>query len=227
MSQQDRYEKSLNFFGAITRSLSHELNNVVAIINELNGLMEDFLFAAEQGQSLDPARIKNTVERIGNQVERGKAYIKQLNRFAHSVDNPRTRMDAGEILRLTTDICQRFATLREVSLQCQLQDQGVQIEGSPFDLLQVIFRCIEIALGVSKPGASIMVGLERVDDGISFTLTSQEVGDMNAELSSQLSVASHLVEKAGGRLQSVIETDKPMNLVVYLPSSLRPLSGED
>ena len=35
------------FFGAITASLSHELNNVLATIKELSGLLEDLVHAVK------------------------------------------------------------------------------------------------------------------------------------------------------------------------------------
>jgi signal transduction histidine kinase len=227
LTQQDRYEKSLNFFGTITRSLSHELNNVVAIIKELNGLLGDFLYAAEQGRPLDPVRVKSTQERIGNQVERGKDYVKQLNSFAHTVDYPRTNMDAGELLIQITDICQRFATLKKVTLECRVEDQGVQLEGSPFDLLQIIYRCIDAALGASNAGAAIVIVLKKAEGGVGFTLTSNDIGDLGEEHAARLALAAGLVEKSGGKLESVFESGKPLSFVAHLPSSLSPLSKTD
>lgn len=41
-------EKGFGFSGAITASLSHEINNVFAIINELSGLLEDFLLVDDE-----------------------------------------------------------------------------------------------------------------------------------------------------------------------------------
>ena len=225
ITQQERNEKGLNFFGAITRSLSHDLNNVVAIITELAGLIEDFLFAAKQGTPLDTGRLENTVERIVRQLERGKNYIKQLNRFGHSVDDPRTSIEAGEILERVVDYSRRFATLKKMSLMCSCPEKYILLEGSPFDLQHVLYRCIDAALGASTPGAEITVELEEADDGARFIISGQEVGESSDETSSRLILASQLVEGVGGKLETTVDEGKPLKLIIVLPSALRLLSA--
>jgi hypothetical protein len=48
-------ETGLQFYGKITASVSHEIKNVLAIINENAGLLEDFTFMADRGKPIDPA----------------------------------------------------------------------------------------------------------------------------------------------------------------------------
>ena len=57
-------EQGFGFFGAITASLSREINTVFAIINELSGLLDDFFHAAEQGTLLNVEKLKGTTQRI-------------------------------------------------------------------------------------------------------------------------------------------------------------------
>ena len=42
-------ETSLQFFGRVSASISHELKNVLAIINENAGLLEDFTLMGDRG----------------------------------------------------------------------------------------------------------------------------------------------------------------------------------
>src|SRR4030067_193492 len=81
-------EKGLAFFGSITASFSHEINNIMAIIGELAGLMEDLLRVADLGHPPQLERFRRVSERIGTQVKRGEEMIKRLNRFAHTMDEP-------------------------------------------------------------------------------------------------------------------------------------------
>ena len=65
-------EKGFGFFGAITASLSHEINNVFAITNELSGLLDVRAFLARVAElqkepDLDTGRVNGS----GKQVHRG------------------------------------------------------------------------------------------------------------------------------------------------------------
>jgi len=57
-------ENALKFFGKMTASISHELKNVLAIINENAGLLEDLCAMAEKGRPVDPVRIKPCPEKL-------------------------------------------------------------------------------------------------------------------------------------------------------------------
>jgi signal transduction histidine kinase len=225
MTRQERYEKGLNFFGAIVRSLSHQLANVMAIITELTGLMEDFLDATGEGSPLDPSRIENIVGRIVKQLGRGNDYIKRLNRFGHSVDHPRTIIEAGEILERVVGYSRRFAVLKKMSLTHSRPEADISIEGSPFDLQHVLYRCLDVALSASNQGAELSVALEAADGGARFTVSGQEAGDDGAEVSSRLTLARQLVEGVGGKLDSATDPGRPLSLVVFLPATLRLLSA--
>jgi signal transduction histidine kinase len=225
MSQQERYEKGLNFFGAIVRSLSHQLTNVLAIITELTGLIEDSLDAAGQGAALDPAKLRNAVGRIAKQLERGNGYIRQLNRFGHSVDHPATTMEAGEILERVMAYCQRFATLRKMSLSHSRPEADVAMEGSPFDLQHVLFRCLDAVLSASGEGAELAVALEAARGGARFTFSGPPAAQAGDEVSARLTLARQLVEAAGGTMDAAAGAGRELSLVVFLPATLRPLSA--
>ena len=81
-------ETGLQFFGKMSASISHEMKNVMAIINENAGLLEDLTVMAEKGMPIDPERLKTQASRIMKQIRRGDDIIKGMNRFAHSVDEP-------------------------------------------------------------------------------------------------------------------------------------------
>lgn len=226
MKQQERYEQGLNFSGAIARSLSHQLANVMAILTELTGLLEDLLYAAGQGTPLDPARVENVVGRIGKQLERGTSFIKQLNRFGHSVDHPRTTLEAGEILERVVGYSRRFATLKKMSLSHSRPETDIPMEGSPFDLQHVLYRCLDAAFSASSQGAELAVALEAVEGGARFTFSGQAAGDAGEEVSTRLGLARQLVEHVGGTLDSATDPGNPLRLVVFLPAGLHLLSAD-
>ena len=93
--QSDELRNQLLFFGAIGASLSHEINNVFAIVGELSGLIEDLSGSADEDRKLSADKRASITGRIANQVERGKTYTKQVNSFSHSPEKTGQEMDAG------------------------------------------------------------------------------------------------------------------------------------
>lgn len=137
-----RREEDLAFFGAVTASLSHQINNVFTIVNELNGLVEDILQASGQSRPIPPDRLKAAAEKIGRNVGRGTEYVRLLNRFAHAADHPEAQADLGETLRLFEGISARFLELNQRGMTLQLPPQPVPVKTAPFTLLHALFVCL-------------------------------------------------------------------------------------
>ena len=219
-------EKGFGFFGAITASLSHEMNNVFAIINELSGLLDDFFHAAEQGAPLNVERLRGTTQRIGAQVERGQEYVKRLNGFAHTVDDKQTTIVLNETVEAITTLCRRLGKLRRVEFETSLPGVSPRIEGSAFDLQHIIFRCIDIVLDASQQGDVVQINIEPQDDGARLIFVGCSALESAAELESKRDFLAVLVTEMQGAVESVIQAGQPLRLEVSLPHSLRSLSVE-
>jgi hypothetical protein len=60
----------VQFFGIISASISHDIKNVLAVLNENAGLIEDLVLMAEKGASFNQERVKSlagSIKRIGSQ----------------------------------------------------------------------------------------------------------------------------------------------------------------
>ena len=53
--------EGVRFFGEMSASISHEIKNVLAIINENAGLLQDMVMMIEKGSPLSPERLVETV----------------------------------------------------------------------------------------------------------------------------------------------------------------------
>ena len=73
------------FMGKITAAATHEIRNVLAIIQESGGLIEDMIRFYEESGKLKPDHLLRSVERIGLQVNRGAELMTALNRVAHGL----------------------------------------------------------------------------------------------------------------------------------------------
>ena len=153
-------ETGLRFFGKMTASISHEIKNVMAIINESAGLLEDYSLMAEKGMPIDPARLKIVSERVSGQIKRANGIAKNLNNLAHSVDEFNKSVDLGEALALAVGLAQRLADMRSVTLELQPPSDFPTVITSPFHLQNLIWQMLDFAMDIS--GDAKVVGLTLV-----------------------------------------------------------------
>jgi len=187
------------FFGAVSASLSHEINNVLAIVSELSGLLGDITTGAAQGRPLDPERLSRMSERINGQVERGKRLVKRLNRFAHSVDQPMGAVDLADAMELITTICRRFADLQRATLDTDFPDQSVVVQSSAFGLMQAVHLCFDLCLGDGgDEGRSVTVGFSAADGGGTIRVSSSAPLPENERAAERLEYLDLLMAEIGG-----------------------------
>ncbi|WP_456385216.1 histidine kinase [Desulfolithobacter sp.] len=146
--------EGLAFFGKITASLSHELKNVLAIINENSGLIEDYMLMADSGTEIDPERLSGLAARIDRQVERANGLVNRLNAFAHSVDHPVQDVDIGQLLELAAKLSHRILSGYGVEVEI-IRAETVQVTTSPFFLLNLVCNCL-FALGSASASGTVL-----------------------------------------------------------------------
>ena len=222
--EQQLRGQGFGFFGAITASLSHEINNVLATINELSGLLGDFLAAAEGGADLDPTKLKRPTERIAAQVKRGQTYVKRLNTFAHTVDHMRAEVDFNLALEAITTLCNRFGTLRRVELDVVVPDESPCLEGSPFDVQHVLYRCIDIGLRSSQQGDTLHIHAEGTDGGARVTVRADSPPEDPVDLEQRREFVELLTSELNVLLECEIGAGAPVSIAIEFPKVLGTLS---
>ena len=138
--------KEMAFFGKITASMTHEIKNVLAIIQESSGLLEDILDMTESKDFKHKDRFLSTLGRIQAQIQRGIGITSNLNHFAHSPDNECSRIDLNELIQQLSILTSRFARLKKVELFTKLNDAPLIVQANSVQLQMHIFNAIEIIL---------------------------------------------------------------------------------
>ena len=154
----------LAFFGRMCASISHEIKNCLAVINEQNGLHEDLLMLQKQGRELSAERVERINRTIGEQVQRMDTIVKRLNRFAHSPDNVEERIDLGDLCAYVVELCKRFATNRGVVLTCEAEP-SVATRAQPFLVTQLLVECLEGVFADVASGQAIILQVVENDQG--------------------------------------------------------------
>jgi len=156
----------LQFFGQISASISHELKNVLGIINENAGLLEDLTLMADRGVPLDPVRLKAMAQGVKKQIGRADAIIGNMNRFAHSADQSIATVDLAQTIELAMAVTARFAVMKGYKIDLQLPDQPVAVQTAPFFLISLVWQCLEFAMSAGGDEKQIVVVGEAAQDGV-------------------------------------------------------------
>ena len=167
-------ESELRYFGKMTASISHEIKNVMAIINESAGLLEDYSLMAEKGMPVDPERLKVVSDRVATQIRRADMITKNLNNLAHSVDDFKKSVGIREILELAMGLTGRFADMRSVKLDFQPADDFPTVMTSPFHLLNLIWHVLDFAMDAAGTGKTVGLTFERGATSVSIRFTGME-----------------------------------------------------
>ncbi len=138
-------QAGLRFFGRITASTTHELNNCLGILNENAGLLEDLALMADRGMAVDPARWSSISGRISSQVRRAGEIVRRLNSFAHSVDSDRAETDMGTILELTVALCERLLAEDQVRVTLDSVQEDILLSTTPFQIIHLVGHCLALA----------------------------------------------------------------------------------
>jgi signal transduction histidine kinase len=165
MARMDLIGKcGIQFFGKMSASISHDLKNVLAVINENAGLLEDLCFMSAKGKPLDPARLKRLAEDVKHQIRRGDRIITSLNTFAHSADRDSLPVDLRELLGLLLELAQRSASMQGVSLAVDRLPDPIMATTSPFLLLNLLWFCLDYAMKTAGPEKTVEITAEKTDD---------------------------------------------------------------
>ena len=186
MSERDDYG-DLQFFGAIVASVSHELNNVITIIDQVDGLLQDLLTAEQSGAPITMGQLKTIHERIARQTVRGVEIVKNLNRFAHGIDEPSV-LELNSVLENLFELARRIVERRRFKLVVQYANPEVVVTASQFWLQQLVFQCLQQFLNSSPETSEISVAVSREGSSAVVAMAGPEIA---------------FVEPAGKRTASV------------------------
>ena len=198
-------DKGLRFFGKITASVTHDIKNALATINENAGLMTDYIEMAARGRPLNPEQLTKLSVRIRDQVKRADTLLKTMNRFAHSVDDPVKTVNLGEILQLFALLSVRFTAQRGMAMDIGGHPELINIQASPFSLLNALFLCLEFAMEAAGQGQPIELKPEKTDTGVRIYFSSLPEIDRMSNISWPSSQIPDLLENLS--VDFIIDTE--------------------
>ncbi|MBW2239862.1 MAG: hypothetical protein JRD87_05140 [Deltaproteobacteria bacterium] len=215
--------KEVAFFGKITAGITHEIKNVLAIIQESSGLMEDILDVTENGAFSHKDKFTKSINRIRGQIQRGIDITTRLNRFAHSPDHCPSSLDLNEITEQMVLLASRFARLKNVVLESSPSDPPLIIRSDPVSLEMALFESIGILLDVIDSGGKITLSPRKIQDkyvlGVGYEHTVLPEEESLAEMSSteRWESLQEIIAHLGGTAKTFGPAPE---ILLYLPESI-------
>ncbi|MFZ0447954.1 MAG: hypothetical protein WAL98_01810 [Desulfatiglandaceae bacterium] len=210
--------EGFEFMGKMNASISHEVKNVLAIINENAGLLEDFTLMAEKGMAIDPERLKGLAGKIQLQVRRADRIIRNMNTFAHSVDETRSKVDLGEVVAFMAALSDRLASMKGIALEVTPPSRPIMITTSPFLVENIIWRCLDFAMAVAGPGKTVVLTADKDDRGARITFSRLEaLSHASSPTQFPLDVENALAESLGGQ---IVVNEGAGEIVLGLPEAV-------
>ena len=170
--------EDLVFFGKVNASISHELKNILAIISEAAGLLNDLTEIASKGGNFELDMIRTCSKDIVEEIQRGFATIKQMNTFSHSVDDPLKRVNLSEVLDLMIHLAGFLSFASKVRFDPPEEASPIVLT-CPWRLQNLIYQALVYAFESVGPEGEIQASLQPQKDG-STRITFSDLGTKSA-----------------------------------------------
>ncbi len=209
------HRDDLAFFGRIGADVSHELRNVLSIVGEHAGLLDDLLAMATRRKPLDAERVKKIASSITRQVQNGTGILDRLSTFAHAAEHPNVSFDLTALTGNMSSLAQRRVTLAGCRLDANLPREAIPVRGNPFSVQHALFAALMLILESAESGATITIDLVSQASSAAISVTG-EPGGANDELSGRLDSLTTLVSDMRGSVAASSADGKAM-LTLTIP----------
>jgi C4-dicarboxylate-specific signal transduction histidine kinase len=195
------------FIGRITAGITHEMKNVLAIIRESAGLMEDLLSMTGDTGFPHRERFVRAMGTIQAQVERGIDLSTRLNRLAHSPDAPLAVIDLNQTVSQMALLAERFARLRGVRLTAAPHPEAIRVSTSPVRVQMALLAGLESMWNSMAGGGGLTLCVSRIGAEAEVAIRCDEAPAEPEEFEKSVSAAperkmlEEILADLGGKLR--------------------------
>lgn len=177
----DPYLTRSLFFGEIAASVSHDLQNVLAIIRESSGLIEDILMMNQD--TLKPEEIEllsSNISSVIRQVDRGVSITSGLNNFAHTTESVETA-NPGKVLERLLSLSKRIFQHKGLDVEIETAETSISIPIDPILFQALAYECIQYS-GLFCSGGDVQIASK---DQVFIKITTRKTPDAGTTIFSQ------------------------------------------
>jgi two-component system NtrC family sensor kinase len=162
--------------GRMAAGVAHEINNPLAAIGELAGLMEDLIDDQFLRSVPHAALFQDNVRKIQTHVDRTRDITHRLLGFARRMEPHRDSVNVNDVAREALTFIEREAAFRQVELVRELDPDLPIITSDRSQLQQVVLNLLNNALDAVSEGGRIVVSSRPADDGVEVAVADNGTG---------------------------------------------------
>lgn len=167
--------------GEMSAGLAHEINNPLQVMKSEEALALDILDDIEQNkgsQSENTNMLRDSIIRMGAQIDRCKKITLGLLKFARQSDTSIQKFDIRSLLREVVGMVERRAWVENIRIVEETDSDIPLIESDPAQLQQVFLNLLNNAIDALKgrDGGEIKVGAAVSDGWLSVTCADNGCG---------------------------------------------------
>ncbi len=218
IDKSENSRANIVFFGRIMANVSHEFNNIITVISELAGLLNDLSLMARKGRPISNDKLESLSENISKQVARGKHLVSHMNRFSHSTDDSHAEVDLCQVVENMQVLTDRLFKNRQTEMAVSPPSEEISLHTDPFELRRILFACLDRFLDAASPEVSIT--MKRPEKGESPELhISGPVETVSSDFLEQLDALKEQAQAIRGQL--IYEKNETRILIRLILSSNR------
>jgi two-component system NtrC family sensor kinase len=148
--------------GRMAAGVAHEINNPLAAIGELSGLMDDLMDEEFVRTYPRGSKFKDNVAKIQHHVERARGVTHRLLGFARRMEPHHDTVEVNDIVNETCSFLEKEAMFRKVDIARELASNLPRIQSDRAQLQQVFLNLLNNAMDAVGENGHITLA-SRVD----------------------------------------------------------------
>ena len=162
--------------GRMAAGVAHEINNPLASIGELAGLMEDLIDEDFLERVPHGALFQENVRKIQLHIDRTRAITHRMLGFARRMEPHQDTFQVNDVANEALSFIELEAAFREVALVRAFDDDLPMIKSDRAQLQQVFLNLLNNALDAVPDGGRIEVASRTTDDLIEVSIEDNGCG---------------------------------------------------
>lgn len=151
--------RDILFVGNILASVTHEMQNVMAIIKESGALTDDILQLNGPPRMRHADKLQAALRNIQEQVGRGRDLMLMLNGFAHAAADYPVTGDLSRFTRQISVLAERMVRLKECTLEQDVAGTPIPVHGNALMLMQTVYLGLAAVLDGCSPHDKILLAI--------------------------------------------------------------------
>ena len=215
-------DRGAAFVAQVTGGTTHEIRNILAIVKESAGLIEDLIHAFNKRGSLDQEKLMRSLGRIDAQVARGTELVANLNRFSHVLDPVQDPIDVRREIQQVVSLSLFRARRRRHLLELEPGGQNLTVAVDPFRFEMSIFAAVGCCMDQLPEGSTVSIRTGRRDGRPIVEFAGQGGDEAALPNPTHASGWSQLIELADGLGASVEVVESAYGFRISLPAADAP-----